>query len=267
MKKCKEFQKNLVASLSGELKKDEEKLLLSHLETCASCRKELDELKRLLQGSDSFQEEIDTALASVDWNALPDQISEYVFKEEQRQRAKSWLTGIISWLSQPKLRPVFAGILFGLLLGSVATYLILKPPHLELANGETYFASKDFLERVELEMARRETLDYLEKSQYLLLDFVQSPSREKVSNESIFASQQAKNLLSKKKYLNPELDKFQMAKAKEICDQIEILFLELSQISTQLSKEEIKRIQNLIQEKQLLLKIKLVKKELEGSEV
>jgi hypothetical protein len=124
------------------------------------------------------------------------------------------------------------------------------------------------LERVELEMARRETLDYLEESQYLLLDFVQSPSKKSAEFwQSEFATQKARDLLAKKKYISPQLEKFQMAKAKSICDQIEYLFYELTQISAQLSEEEISKIQNMIEEKNLLLKIKLLKRELEQSEV
>jgi hypothetical protein len=128
--------------------------------------------------------------------------------------------------------------------------------------------SQEFLDRVELEMARRETLDYLEKSQYVLLDFVQaSPERTPQAWRSDLASQAAKDLLAKKRYINPQLDKFRMAKAKEICDQIEFLFFELVQVSGQLSEKDLQNIQSLIEEKQLLLKIKLLKKELEESEV
>jgi ribosomal protein S13 len=58
-----------------------------------------------------------------------------------------------------------------------------------------------------------------------------------------------------------------MAKAKAICDQIEYLFYELTQISVQLSEEEISKIQKIIEERNLLLKIKLLKRELEQSEV
>ena len=64
-----------------------------------------------------------------------------------------------------------------------------------------------------------------------------------------------------------ELDKFQMAKAKAICDQIEFLFLELTQLSQEISEAELEKIRNLIQERQLLLKIKIIKQELERSEV
>jgi hypothetical protein len=58
-----------------------------------------------------------------------------------------------------------------------------------------------------------------------------------------------------------------MLKAKMICDQIELLFYELSQISAKLSTEEIEKIQKFIGERQILLKIDLLKKELGKSEV
>ncbi len=58
-----------------------------------------------------------------------------------------------------------------------------------------------------------------------------------------------------------------MAKARAICDQIELLFLELTQMSSELSEVEIERIRSFIEERQLLLKINLVEKELEQSEV
>jgi hypothetical protein len=81
------------------------------------------------------------------------------------------------------------------------------------------------------------------------------------------ASGRAKELLAKKKYLNPQLGNSRMAKAKVICDQIELLFLELSQISDDLTGAEMKRIQGMIEDRRLLLKISLVEKELEESEV
>ena len=102
----------------------------------------------------------------------------------------------------------------------------------------------------------------------MLLDFIQaSPERSSETWRQSLATQKAKDLLTKKKYINPQLDKFRMAKAKEICDQIELLFFELTQISDQLSDEDLTKIQNLIEDSQLLLKIKLLRRELEESEV
>ena len=55
-----------------------------------------------------------------------------------------------------------------------------------------------------------------------------------------------------------------MSKAKAICDQIEMLFLELSQIDEELSAAEMGRIRDYVEGRQLLLKINLVKKELQS---
>jgi hypothetical protein len=163
---------------------------------------------------------------------------------------------------------VYAALLVGIFLGTILTFLVLRQPISDTSSREGFFVTPEFLDRVEVEMARRETLDYLEKSQYVLLDFVQaSPGKSAEMWRQNLASQRAKDLLIKKKYINPQLEKFRMAKAKEICDQIELLFFELTQISEQLSEDEMMKIQNFIEDKQLLLKIKLLKRELEESEV
>ena len=108
----------------------------------------------------------------------------------------------------------------------------------------------------------------MEKSRYLLLDFVQSSQEGSAGFwQSDFAAQKTRDLLSKKKYLNQQLDKYKLAKARIICDQIELLFLELTQISGEMAEDELQVVRDLIVEKQILLKIKLVKKELEESEV
>jgi len=268
MMDCKKLKKDLVAFLYGELRENEKKLMKAHLDACPDCRKELQHLKEVIKGADSLQEDIEKAMSSVDWEELPSKITEAVFAKEAPLSRERWLAGISRFLFQPKLRPVYAALLIGVLLGSIITFMVFRSPlPRETETGE-FFVSQDFFEKVELEMARRETLSYLEESQYLLLDFIQSPSEKSAEFwQSEFASQKARGLLARKKYISPQLDKFKMAKAKAICDQIEYLFYELTQISVQLSEEEISKIQNMIEEKNLLLKIKLLKKELEQSEV
>jgi len=268
MTDCKKFKKDFVAFLSQELEEDERKLLQSHLDRCPDCKREMAQLEEFMKGADSLKMDIEQIMGEVDWEELPRKITENVFKQESAFPRESWLARLSRFLFQPRLRPIYAGLLLGVLLGSLATYFILRAPHLKEAKSTQIFVPANFIERMELEMARRETLDYLEKSQYLLLDFVQSPSEKSAEFwRSEFASQKARELLDKKRYINPQLDKYQMAKAKMICDQIELLFYELSQISVKLSVEEIEKIQKLIEEKHILLKIDLLKKELGKSEV
>ncbi len=268
MKDCKKYEKDFVAFLYGEIEDKDRRLMESHLDGCVSCRREIERLKKIFQGADSLSMDIEEAMASVDWEALPRQISENVFKQKGHMPQESWLKRLSSFLAQPRLKPVYAGVLLGILIGSAMTFFVLRAPLQQGPRTGGFYVSPNFLERVELEMARRETLEYLERSQYLLLDFIQSPSEKSAEFwQSEFVSQKTRGLLEKKKYINSQLDKFQMAKAKMICDQIELLFYELTQISVSLSAEEVKRLQTMIEDKQILLKINLLKRELEKSEV
>ncbi len=261
---CQRIKKDLVAFLYGELEEKEREFFKAHLDQCPGCRGELEEFKKVTQAADVFQEDIDEAMATVDWETLPSQISRNVFEKEVPPQRESWLAKVSGFLFQPKLKPVYAGLLIGAVLGALVTFMVLRAPQPTDVAEAGFFAPQDFLENVELEMARRDTLDYLERSQYLLLDFIQSPSERSADFwQSEYAAEQARDLLTKKKYINPQLDRFQLAKAKVICDQIEFLFHELSQISVHLSAEEVKKLQRMIEDKQVLLKINLLRKELE----
>jgi hypothetical protein len=265
---CKKTNRDLVAFLYGELGKDRTAEVRSHLDICPHCQDELRGIKGLVRSADSLKDNVEEAMASVDWDALPNQISEAVFDDRSPHPRQTPRRSFWSALTFPRLKPVYAALLVGLVLGSLATLIVMRTSLLKESRGESFFVSQEFLDRIELELARRDTLDYLEKSQYVLLDFIQtSPEKTRQAWRRDLVSQAAEDLLAKKRYINPQLDKFRMAKAKEICDQIEFLFFELTQVSDQLSEEDLQYIQDLIEDKQLLLKIKLLKKDLEESEV
>lgn len=264
MMNCKKIQKDLVAFLCGELPKNEQEFIKAHLDQCSRCRAEWEELRKISETADKLREDADKAMSSVDWENLPSQIAEHVFDKGSQPRRQTWLAKVSGFLIQPRLRPVYAALFIGVFLGALLTFVVFRVPQSRVVAEREFFAPQDFLENVELEMARRETLDYLEKSQFLLLDFIQAPSEKSTDFwQSEFAAEQARDLLAKKRYINPQLDKFKLAKAKAICDQLEFLFYELTQISVQLSAEEVEKLQRMIEERQIMLKINLLKKELE----
>jgi len=271
MKDCKSIKKDLVAYIYDEIDKEKKAQIKKHLNSCPECRNEYKELKEVLLCADTYKKEIHEATESVDWEALPSQIADQVLPKNQTQnravenKFKKFLNSIFT----VKLVPVYAALLAGIILGGILTFMILQPGGTpELPTPSSFMVSRDFIETMDVEMARRETLDYLEQSKYLLLDFVQTPP-EKADQywNSDFVEAKTSELLSKKKYMNQQLDKHHMAKAKAICDQIEILLLELAGMSGELSPAESARIRELIEQRQILLKINLVKKELQQSEV
>ena len=223
-------------------------------------------MKRIIGATRLLKEEMERAMASVDWEALPAQIADRVHSTEPRPVRARRIAGLFFPSGRPALRPVFAGAAIGLAAGALAMFFVMRRPTPRAEARSGFFASPEFIERAEYEMARRETLDYLRNSQYLILDFVQSPRGEAGNGMDFAASGRARDLLTKKKYLNAQLDGSRMGQAKAICDQIELLFLELSRLGEDLPEAEILRIQGLIEDSRLLLKINLVERELEESE-
>ncbi|MCK7509253.1 MAG: hypothetical protein MZV70_37920 [Desulfobacterales bacterium] len=162
------------------------------------------------------------------------------------------------------MTPVLAGAAAGLVVGAVAMYL--RPESARAPAGSGRWVTSPPVSSwtgPSSSMARRNTVDYLEKSQYMLLDMFDSAEQGPVVPAAIRA-ERARDLVQKKRYLNAQLERYQMAKAKAICDQIELLFRELAQVSDELPAAELGRLRGFVEERQLLLKINLVKKELQS---
>lgn len=236
-----------------------------HLDACPACAAEYKELERILEGADSLGREMKSALAGIDWDARAEKIVAAVWDERKRREEEPKRGGFR--ISVFRLRPVLAGLLLGIMVGGAAMFIAYRGGLFEKPEGEALFASRESLERIDQEIARRETMDYLDKSQYVLLELAQTQGGMGDCGLTDAAARETRELLAKKKYLNPQLEKARMAKAKDICDQIEMLFYELAQISDSLTPAQCRGIQNMIEEKNILLKIKLLKKELQGNEV
>jgi hypothetical protein len=263
MNDCRTTQRDLADYLSGETDRAGRERIASHLATCPECREQAAGMRKVLEASALVKDELDQAVASVDWEVLPGQIADYVLSRESRLPRVSPAGRFRNWIVRAPLKPAYAGLGLGLVLGILGTWLVLQKPAAVGERAEGYFASPQFLERAEVEVARRETVDYLERSRFVLLDFVQNTG-ETGSERNALTGERARELLTRKKYINSHLEGGRMAAAKAICDQIEILFLELSQITRDMPDSELSKIQDTIRESRLLFKINLAKKELES---
>lgn len=264
MTSCGQEKYDLVAYLLGELGGDGVRSVEKHIETCPDCRREMAGLKSVLNGAAAANKEVRRAMDTVDWEALPERVARKVFDRTERSPSAVRGRGFFSAL---QLRPAAAGLAAGLVLGALTVFLILRPGPSKPESGQRYYASGEFMDRVELEFARRETLSYLDRSQSLLQDFLEPAALEGGGLwQEGYGQKQAASLLQKKKYINRQLDRRQMAKARDICDQVEMLILELAQIGPDLSQEDRAHIQQRVENSQLWLKINLIRKELQDSE-
>ncbi|MGQ9800689.1 MAG: anti-sigma factor family protein [Candidatus Saccharicenans sp.] len=263
MKKCRQYKKDWPGFISRQLTPERMDAMSRHLQACSFCREELEQQRRLLAMADNFKEELKQVMATVDWESLPAVIASRLPEKEECPVTATADTGWRLW----KWQPLAAGLFLGLVLGGALTFLVFRnrEPGQPTTRQETgIFMPAELVDRVDLALARKETIDYLEKSQYLLLDILQTGE---APASTLLQQERIRQLLTDKKYLNNQLDDLRLMKARAICNQIELLFLELSQLSPEVSAAELERLRKMIEDKQLLLKINLVKKELQQSEV
>lgn len=265
MNDCDRIRKRLDRLAAGEPDREIEDAMKRHLERCPDCRRSLEGTEKILRGAGAVRGDIAAALASVDWEATAERIADAAFAAPAARPAPApSFRPLRSRLFQ--LRPVYAALLAGVVLGAAGMFAVLKSrPAAPAARG--FFASRDSIDQVEYQLARRETLDYLDKSQLLILDFVQAAPGQARLLQKGPGAQPARDMLAKKRNINLQLGYVRMAKAREICNQIEVLFLELAAVSGDLSPVDAAQIKDYIEQKQLLLKIKLLKRELQESEV
>lgn len=262
MKTCKGFDEDLAAALAGDPGADER--LEAHARSCDRCRPEIGAYRRLLAETEAAAEEARRVARTVDWDALAARTTDRAFAAagaagRAEAPRRGWPAPGLAW------RPVFAGLLGGVVVGAAAMFLVLRAPRpgQPEARAEAFHASPEFLENAEHELARRAALDYLKQSQFVLLDFVESGGSE-ANGRPLLDAGRARELLAKKRYLNAQLETSRMSQAKAICDQIELLFLELGELGGDLPAAELDRLRKMIGERDLLLKIALARKELES---
>ena len=233
---------------------------------CPDCQKQWEDAEKIIRGAGALKEDIQSAMKTMDWDALSERIADAALARRKESPSRDRVLKVrprpFGW------NPAFAYALGGLLVGASVMYFALRAPKAGPSADSEIYASGEFIDRAEMSVAKRETLDYLSKSRALLVDFVQAPPEQAgriIRGEA--AAGRTSDLLSKKRFMNAHLDDASMAKARGICDQIERLFVELSQISGELSAAEAARIQKFVEDKNLLLRIKLLQGELAESEV
>ncbi|MDW7760499.1 MAG: hypothetical protein SCM96_07665 [Acidobacteriota bacterium] len=264
MKTCRKMIKDWTADFLSAGTVPEGSPHRKHVESCAVCREEAERLRRILNRADHERAKIQKEMDSIDWAALPEKIADRAFRESAAAVCRRQRAGFPQWLP---VRPVFAALALGLVLGAAGMYLAVKRPAPGLSVRGDYFASPGFIDRIEQTLARREAIDYLERSQDLLLDFLQAADAEGPERGLWPAPDRVRELLGQKKYLNAHFESPRMAQAKAVCDQIELLFMELFRLAEGLTAEETARIRSFIEDRQLLLNIRLAKRELQKSEV
>ena len=270
--KCKDINPLLTDYASGQLLPVDVQRIEEHLPTCQNCREEYTLIQQLNRETYRLDEACNAVMASIDWEETAHTITGNIpFEEAPRKSKKPWFDFDWSRISFSwKLAvPAMAGIfLLGIWLGYL--FFHVTPTYTSGTLTPELSTSKSSLDRLENTLARKEVASYFDQTQLLLTDLMKQCSTDgSFSLQNQVDIRRVRTLLGKSRYFKENLDNPQLLSSKPLLKKIEWLLYEIlmTDIEEDISCKKLQQLQNYIKQERLLLKIRLVGKELTLSEV
>jgi len=254
MKTCADVWEQLVLYSDDALEPGEKQRVGMHLEVCPECRAEYERIRAVIDGLRDPQ--LFSPAEDVNWQMLPDRIAARAGSAATRRRwipthfaARGWALSMAATLA--------------LACGLIWFVQQRAPVREQTAAAPAGSGNEAFLARIQAAYAREVTVEYLAECQNLMVnllrpDFHCEGDRYDVSLEVVRAQQ----LLQRKRILEPELRRPEVARAKALCDEIENLLVNLSLAESCARPEEIQRMERFIERERILLRINLLQAEL-----
>jgi putative zinc finger protein len=266
MSGCERYQEDLTLLAWGDLSPQAAAAVEAHLSECGACFREREALSRVVAALAPR-----TALAreaEIDWERFA---AETVARVERESPSK-----IVTFRRRARLgfRPALVLKAAGVVLAAgLVTVAILKLPagqrpaagSREGTEPVATLVSAEFQQRVEMSLARQGTQRYLEQSRAVLINVLDAPVRCAKNQIDISAERQRSiELLRSKQLLQDALERPELERAAQLCDQLEGVLTEISTLKDCADLERIRDLRAAVQRNQLLVKIRVAEQELGG---
>lgn len=272
MTECNRIRKIMVDYLSGELIESNGPesgprfaAMEAHVGTCSRCRNEYAVMQKIYGVTRDINDAAGSAMETIDWEANAERIARGVrFKRPARTREFSFNPFTFNW--SPAV-PAMAGVfLLGILLGY---FLFYTPgPSDSPLSGVTSGQPDAALARLEATLAKRGMRDYFQQTQLLITDLMRQCDDDGTASWSTGVNRrQVRTLLNKNHYFNRELSNPQFLSSRRLLKKIEWLLYEMVTLDDGASCEQLQRLQQFIRKERLLLKLRLVGKDISYKEV
>jgi hypothetical protein len=209
---------------------------------------------KLFQDLEDIRRQAEKESEAVDWEMNRRVIMQRIQAEREPIRDK---IGIFAF---PR-RTALAGI--AMIAACLIASLVIFLP----GAGETLMTTGRVqnLEVIQNSFARMDTIDYLRESEMILSEIMDESMPAEFSIED--NRDRIRSLLRKKNYLDKNLGDLNLAKARPVCNQIELLLFELTSQDHPVSRENIELVRDFVKSRKLLLKINILQDELSEREV
>lgn len=252
MDACREIRPWLEWLAAGEMDAERGEAVSAHLSSCPSCRRELESWRALLAAASAPDAGLDAEMRAIDWEALTRRIAAgAVAGSERRHAARRRVLSLV---------PLAAA---AAVLAAVGVALFLRPQPRGGALPGSAGEPAAVAARLQAGLAREEVVGYLQQSQMMLTDLLNDcSSNEMASWEVQLYSRTAKELLLKKKYVQQSLPAAEWLKVSPVSERIDWLNYEILQLEDRQNCGQVQRLQRVLEAEKLLLKIRLLEKDL-----
>ena len=253
MKACRDIRPLLEWLAADELDDDRRQLAEEHVRACPGCRRELADWRSLLAASGRPDAETLAELQAIDWDGVTAKIMAGIDARPAPSRRAAPVLSFAFWAAAAVLLVVVGlGLFFWTRAGSASFPL----------DGNSRL-SASAATRLQSGLAREEVISYLRQSQLMFTDLLQDCTSDEVAPWEIrLYSRQAKELLLKKKYFQQSLPAVEWLKVRNVSDRIDWLNYEILQLEDRQLCGQINRLQRIMENENLLLKIRLLEKDL-----
>jgi len=262
--KCndKKIKGILVDYASKELTGREMQRVDAHLETCRDCREEYRLMQRFDEESLRLEDTCNAEMQSINWEETAQTINSAIPFKHYRPAVSRGTSFLFNWkLAGPVLAGVF---LLGIWLGYLFFHVSPYPP---LLPGKKTSPGVS-LARLENTLAKKEVVHYFKQSQLVLTDLMKQCDVDgSFSWKNQLDIKRVRALLGKNRYFSQNLNHPELLGSKKLLKKIEWLLYEILMSDDSTSCQQLQRLQDYIKHERLLLKIRLVGKELSFSEV
>jgi hypothetical protein len=249
-----ERQRERVSLLAaGALAGRERQTALAHLDSCAECRQELDGLREALDllAGDPVRE----AEAPIPVSALRARVDARLAEEAQRS---GWRA---PWISRWALLPLGAAA-----AAALAVLLLPPPPVIAPGPPPAIAVSDEALDRLERNVSREQTARYLNDAGDVLRSVAAAPldcDRRKERVDVGQASARSRDLLARRALLL-ESGSEAVASVRPVLDDVEQALRQVASLESCVRRRDIQRVRDDVERTRLLMRIRLMTRELEG---
>jgi len=252
MKACRKIRPLLEWLAVDELEDDRRQLAEAHLRECPACRRELAGWRSLLAAAVQPAAETAAELQAIDWDGVTAKILAGVDPQPAAGRRTAPMFSFAFLAAAAVLIAIVGlGLFFWTRARSVTFPL----------DGNSRLSTAA-VARLQSGLAREEVISYLQQSQLMLTDLLKDCASEEVAPWEIrLYSRKAKELLLKKKYFQQSLPAVEWLKVRNVSERIDWLNYEILQLEDRQLCSQINRLQRIMENEKLLLKIRLVESE------